>query len=191
MNTLAMLAGAAVAVAVIAPKLSSRTASASLPASKEWRPVVEAAGVSLDYQPQTGGTVTRYQIPAKGQQWADEFRFAEMFNDLPDGLLARMAQQESNFNPYAVSPAGAVGLMQFMPATWKEWGLGYDINDPVAQIRAAGRYMAWLFEHTGNWPDAVAAYNFGIGNIWKGRAWPTETVNYVANISKDIDLDAV
>lgn len=86
-------------------------------------------------------------------------------------LVKAQAIAESSLNPRARSPAGAMGLMQFMPATWTEWGEG-DPYDPEASIRAGCRYMSHLYGCYGEIPDdterykfALAAYNAGRGNI--------------------------
>lgn len=131
-----------------------------------------------------------WTTPAAGMLYDEAFRMAEMYNDLPAGILSRMAYQESRYNPLAESPAGAVGLMQFMPATWREWGRGGSIYDPHAQIAAAGRYLRWLYDRTDSWPLALAAYNWGIGNVTRkgmGEA-PRETRLYVAQIGEDVGL---
>lgn len=120
--------------------------------------------------------------------WDEEFIQAEIRNGIPQGLLKRQAWQESRYNPAAVSPVGATGLMQFMPGTWGEWGGGKSILDPVAQINAAGRYMRWLYTQTGKWSLSLAAYNWGIGNVSRkvisagvplDSVAPAETRNYV------------
>lgn len=110
---------------------------------------------------------------------------AENRHGIPSGLLVRQAWQESRFNPAAVSPVGARGLMQFMPATAKEWGV--DVASPESSADGAGRYMAWLYGRTGSWSLALAAYNWGIGNVLrKGMiAAPKETKDYVAQIGAD------
>lgn len=115
-------------------------------------------------------------------------RAAETRYGIPDNLLVRQAWQESRFNPRAVSPVGAQGLMQFMPATAKEWGV--NAFDPASSADGAGRYMKWLYGRTGSWPLALAAYNWGIGNVLKKgmAAAPTETRNYVAQIGADTGL---
>lgn len=107
---------------------------------------------------------------------------------LPKNLLRNIAWQESRYKPDAVSPVGARGLMQFMPATAAEWGV--DVNDPESSIAGAARYLVWLRKQTGSWERAVAAYNGGIGNL-KKRDWdiskmPRETRDYVAAITPDM-----
>jgi soluble lytic murein transglycosylase-like protein len=101
-------------------------------------------------------------------------------NSLDWLLLKAQIKQESRFNPSAVSKVGAKGLAQFMPSTWQEWGQGQDIYSPAANISAQARYMAYLVKQfNGDTDKALAAYNFGIGNVKRARPWPKETQNYV------------
>lgn len=103
------------------------------------------------------------------------------------GLFVRQIQQESGFNPNAVSPAGAIGIAQFMPATAKE--LGVDPHDPLSSLDGAARFMAQLRrEFGGDIAKALAAYNAGPGRVSEavregGAHWrnflPQETQNYV------------
>jgi soluble lytic murein transglycosylase-like protein len=128
----------------------------------------------------------RWSTPEKGKEFEPLFEKYTKAYGLPEGLLSRVAKQESNYNPMAVSPAGAEGLMQFMPATAREWGV--DSFDPESAIHGAARYFEWLFDQTNSWPLALAAYNWGIGNIQrKGfNAAPAETKKYVADITADL-----
>ena len=96
---------------------------------------------------------------------------------------------ESDFKPDALSPVGAEGLAQFIPATWKEWGKGERVDNPEASINAQIRYMKWLLKRVTTWECAFAAYNYGIGNVlkvwtepfWKAKL-PEETRNYLFRI---------
>lgn len=114
-------------------------------------------------------------------------------------LLASQIAAESAFNPDARSPVGAMGLMQFMPATWAEWGKGADPNDPAANVDAGIRYMQWILSQLQGTASpnelAFAAYNWGIGHVknlinQQGRSdWaylrdfvPAETRGYVDRI---------
>ncbi len=99
---------------------------------------------------------------------------------VPPDLLRGLLQQESNFDPNAVSPAGAIGIAQFMPATAAEMGI--DPRDPQEAIYGAAQYLKQQFDRFGSWNAALAAYNFGPGNIAAGKALPQETRDYVAEL---------
>lgn len=88
-------------------------------------------------------------------------------------LLVSQLWVESSFRPDAVSPVGAMGLAQFMPDTWKEWGNGSPF-DPENAVEAFVEYMDFLYGRFGEIPDemerlkfAMASYNAGRGNINK------------------------
>jgi soluble lytic murein transglycosylase-like protein len=123
---------------------------------------------------------------SKSAPYETAFTAAEQKYDLPAGLLKAVAKQESAFNANAKSPAGATGLMQFMPATAKS--LGIDPTDPFASIDAAGKYLSQHLETFGSVPLALAAYNAGAGNVKKYGGIPpfTETQNYVKKITADL-----
>lgn len=98
-------------------------------------------------------------------------------------LLVRQAKQESGFNPYATSSAGAGGVFQHMPATAKE--LGIDPYDTNQSIQGGVKYMGQLLnKYQGDQTKALAAYNWGMGNVDRQglEKAPTETQNYLKNI---------
>ncbi|AMB43277.1 lytic transglycosylase domain-containing protein [Methylobacterium sp. AMS5] len=105
---------------------------------------------------------------------------------VPSDFLLRLLKRESGLNPMAVSPKGALGIAQFMPATAAERGLG-DPFDPVQAIPKAAELLRDLRLRYGNWALAAAAYNAGPGRVdaWlSGRLdLPKETVDYVANVT--------
>ncbi len=98
-------------------------------------------------------------------------------------LLAAQLQAESGFDPGAVSPAGAQGIAQFMPATAAAYGLR-DPFDPAAAIDAQARLMADLLSQFGSTSLALAAYNAGPGAVAACDCVPPypETQAYVARI---------
>ncbi len=105
---------------------------------------------------------------------------------LPKDFFARLIYQESRFDAKAISPAGAQGIAQFMPATAKERGLA-DPWDPKQAIPASAHFLADLRGQFGNWGLAAAAYNGGPDRVsrWLKRGgWlPRETVGYVRRIT--------
>jgi peptidoglycan DL-endopeptidase CwlO len=114
-----------------------------------------------------------------GVPYADLFTRAGARHGVDASLLAAVASQESSFNASAVSPAGAQGLMQFMPATAK--GLGVNALDPGSAIDGAARYLSSLTRQFGTTELALAAYNAGPGTVSRYGGIPPypETQNYV------------
>ena len=112
-------------------------------------------------------------------------------NGIDPNTLYLLLRQESRFRPDIIdgrvkSPVGALGIAQFMPATAREW-LGSEAAalDPQKAIPGASRYLAWLRnQFGGDMKAAVAAYNWGIGNVRRNGLdkAPRETRNYVAAI---------
>lgn len=104
-------------------------------------------------------------------------------HDVSAALLAAQLMAESNFNPNAVSAAGAQGIAQFMPATAAAYGLR-DPFDPVASIDAQARMMGELVARFDSVELALAAYNAGPGAVGSCNCIPPypETQAYVAKI---------
>lgn len=110
------------------------------------------------------------------------FQQAGAAHGVDAGLLAAVAKVESGFNPSAVSPAGARGLMQFMPATAAQFGV--DPLDPASAIDGAARYLRQLMDDLGSVELALAGYNAGPGNVRRYGGVPpfTETQQYVNKV---------
>ena len=112
---------------------------------------------------------------------------------LPGGLLDAVWSQESARGKYMLSPAGAQGHFQFMPATAKQYGLS-DPNNLEQSANAAGRMFSDLLKkYNGDIPKTLAGYNWGQGNVDKyglDKA-PKETVNYINKIAPQIMANAV
>ena len=109
-------------------------------------------------------------------------RSAQRWN-VSAALLAAQIYAESNFNPFARSPAGAQGIAQFMPGTARAYGLRNPF-DAAAAIDAQGRMMRDLLRRFGSVPLALAAYNAGPGAVARCGCVPpyAETRAYVAKI---------
>ncbi|HIE54840.1 MAG TPA: lytic transglycosylase domain-containing protein [Chromatiaceae bacterium] len=106
---------------------------------------------------------------------------------LDPALIHAVILAESAYDPKALSPKGAMGLMQLMPATAERFGVR-DAYDPVQNIRGGTRYLKWLMERFGNNLElVVAAYNAGEGAVEKyGRTIPPykETRAYVKRVKE-------
>lgn len=130
----------------------------------------------------TAGSVT-------GMPFADEINAVAARHRLDPALLAGLIRQESNFNPNAVSPAGARGLTQLMPGTAA--GLGVkDSTDPAQAIEGGARYLRQQLDRFGGDPTlALAAYNAGPGAVVRHGGVPpyAETQAYVRKVQEYAD----
>ena len=104
---------------------------------------------------------------------------------LPPSFLARLIWKESRFDTKAVSPAGALGIAQFIPATAKQEGLANPF-DPAQAIAVSAKHLSDMRRRFGNLGLAAIGYNAGPGRAAAfvgGNAWlPAETADYVASI---------
>ncbi len=105
--------------------------------------------------------------------------------ELSPELVDSVIQVESNYNPYAVSPKGAQGLMQLMPATARRFGVKNSF-DPRDNIEGGVRYLKFLKETFKDERLAIAAYNAGEGAVQRyGNVPPyQETMSYVAKVGR-------
>ena len=103
---------------------------------------------------------------------------------LDPALVLALVQVESAFQPRAVSPKGARGLTQLMPATAREMGVT-DVLDPVQNLDGGARYLSWLLNrYGGDLRRALAAYNAGPGAVDRHQGVPPyrETLKYVRRV---------
>ena len=140
-------------------------------------------------------------VVARYQTYRDTFTRILAEENVPVELLA-VAFVESGFNPQALSPKGARGIWQFMPGTAAAYGLSIrpaadHRTHPEHSTRAAARYLRDLYKQFGDWKLALAAYNWGEGNIQRvinrtgirdfdelarRGLLPLETRNYVPSV---------
>lgn len=112
---------------------------------------------------------------------------------LPENWLRLVIAVESHGDPKAVSPKGAMGLMQLMPDTWKHmrglYDLGADPFDPKANILAGAAYLKAMYDRFG-FPALFAAYNAGEGRyeayLRTGKGLPEETVSYITSLRQQL-----
>jgi soluble lytic murein transglycosylase-like protein len=105
-------------------------------------------------------------------------------NKLPPQLVHSVIKVESNYNPNAISPKGALGLMQLIPSTARRFGVSNAFN-PVENVEGGARYLRYLLDlYKGDYRLALAAYNAGEGAVAKHRGVPPypETVNYLHQV---------
>jgi soluble lytic murein transglycosylase-like protein len=102
---------------------------------------------------------------------------------VPARLFDALIIQESRYNPVAVSPKGATGLAQLMPASARFLGVR-NILDPRENMRGGARYLRALLDEFGRFDLALAAYNAGAGRVRATGRVPriNETIHYVSNI---------
>jgi len=117
-------------------------------------------------------------LVALADRWAEHF-------GAPRELVRAVIEAESNWNPRAISPAGAVGLMQLMPDTAAAFRVGNRF-EPVENIRGGVAYLAFLMkQYGGDLRLVVGAYNAGHGRVLKAglRYRNRETVNFTHRVA--------
>ena len=130
--------------------------------------------------PLPGGATLPTFVPSR---FRDPLLDAAAHWNVSAALLAAQLMAESNFNPFAVSPAGAQGIAQFIPSTAASYGLD-DPFDPVAAIDAQAHLMSDLIRQLGSPELALAAYNAGPAPVEACHCIPAipETQAYVTRI---------
>lgn len=147
---------------------------------------------SRDRRPAAAGSAASAQIPvlpsdtssARTSRYDDHIREAATLYRLPEAYLRAVMQVESNYDPRAVSPAGAIGLMQLMPFT-AERMMVTDIFEPRQNVLGGARYLRILANtFNGDIHLTTAAYNAGENAVIRYGGIPPyeETQNYVLKV---------
>lgn len=111
--------------------------------------------------------------------------------NLPPRLIESVARQESAFNPRAVSPMGAQGIMQLMPSTQRDLGVTNPF-DPAQSLDGGARYLRMMLDRFGgDLTKALAAYNAGPQRVEQYHGVPpfAETQGYVTRILSDLETE--
>ena len=147
------------------------------------RPVVALLPPATKVTPRIDVTAEYIAVPAN-QAYDDIIDEAAVEYDLDPDLIRAVMQAESAFHPFAVSRAGAEGLMQLMPELATEMEVSNSF-DPRENIMGGARYLKRLLDyHDGNIDLALASYNAGPGNVQRYGGVPPfrETRRYVKTI---------
>jgi hypothetical protein len=117
-------------------------------------------------------------------RYADAIAGAADRHGIDRALLAAVAKVESNFDPFALSPKGACGMLQLIPATARRFGV-HNLFDPQQNIEGGARYLRWLLDRfSGDVELALAGYNAGEGAVDRHGGVPPyrETRRYVVKV---------
>lgn len=161
-----------------------RPAHLPVPQGEFQRQVERIAGEKSDEPGRIGKTATAASKPMTIPEMRDVAKAAAVRNGIPPGLVDAVIQAESSYNPAAVSPKGAKGLMQLMPETAGALGVA-DPFSPEENINAGvGLLKSLLEKYDGDYKKALAAYNAGEGAVDKNGGVPPydETREYVNRV---------
>jgi soluble lytic murein transglycosylase-like protein len=143
----------------------------------------------MDRKPLPHRSKVNYRTFPLLDEWDDEILEASVRYDISPELIKAVCLAESGMNPRALSPAGAMGLMQLMPATARNLGVS-DPWDPSQNIDGGAKFLRKLVGRFDLLSHAIAAYNAGPANVEKYRGIPPfeETQTYVVRVLDLYDL---
>lgn len=137
--------------------------------------------------PSTGAP---YAVSASRKKYGPILDAAGAKFGVPAAMMRAVAWVESRWNPLIGSNKGALGLMQLMPDTAKNLGVT-DRTNPTQNALGGAEFLASLYKRAGNWPVALAAYNWGPGFVFGNATrapsmyssqWPVVTQQYVREV---------
>lgn len=155
----------------------------SLPESSPYRLEIQRS----DYRMASAEAVGGRKKPRSGGEFSGEIERQARAQKLDPDLVHAVIRAESAYRPAAVSPKGAIGLMQVMPGTGKRFGVS-NLERPESNLKAGTAYLRYLIDRFNNIPLALAGYNAGEGAVIKhGYQIPPypETQGYVRSILRD------
>ncbi len=147
------------------------------------QPAITAVGAASESAPAPVAAGVPTETSAFQQRYEPVARAAAAKYDIDPNVFVRQITQESHWDPRTISPAGAQGIAQFMPATAA--GLGVDPLDPIAALYTAAKLdHENLIAFDGDYAKMLAAYNAGRGSVIRYGGVPPfpETQHYVALI---------
>jgi len=147
------------------------------------QPAITAVGTASETAPAAAAAGVATKTSALQQRYEPVARAAAAKYDIDPNVFVRQITQESHWDPRTISPAGAQGIAQFMPATAA--GLGVDPLDPIAALYTAAKLdHENLIAFDGDYAKMLAAYNAGRGSVVRYGGVPPfpETQHYVALI---------
>ncbi len=175
----------AAALPVLAPAVShAGNAARAVPVARlDPRSKLEVRTIVVAPAPRRSGN--SIALAPRNPNVKDMVEEAAQRYDVSPALIDSVIQVESNYNPLAVSPKGAQGLMQLMPGTARRFGVAEPF-DARENIQGGARYLKFLQDTFKDDRLAIAAYNAGEGAVAKYKDVPPypETVNYVAKVGK-------
>ncbi|ODN68547.1 Soluble lytic murein transglycosylase precursor [Methylobrevis pamukkalensis] len=171
-------------------KTDAATASGAVPGAAPVIPVARAALAPL------AGDAVRAAVPFPDsvERWRGDVAAAVAGTRVPTDVALAVMAQESRGNPNARSPVGAGGLMQLMPGTASDLGVG-NVFDPAQNIVGGTRYLDQMMgRYDGNLQKSLVAYNWGPGNAdkWGGdlSKLPAETQGYLDAVGERLGTTA-
>jgi len=132
---------------------------------------VADAQVTTESGKETGGEPQKEDYPLKYSEYVE--KYSDEYG-VDKALIYAVIKTESNFRPEAVSSVGAMGLMQMMPATFKDMQKRLSeehetdkLLDPEISIKYGTYYLKYLYNYFDDWDLVIPAYNAGMGNVSK------------------------